>query len=242
MRAIAPLRSEMKPLPVASVIAIDGPVASGKTTVGRALAKRLGYRFVDTGLMYRALTWVALDRGISVEDEQALGHLASQTDIEVRSASLDSAEGSAQVLVDNVDVTPWLRSAEVEQAVSLVSAVPAVRRALVAKQRRIAQEGNVVMAGRDIGTVVLPDAPAKVYLEATTEERARRRLREQEKAGWSASAEEVLESLERRDSLDRQRADSPLRAADDAVRVLTDGLSVEGVVERVLELVKREQP
>jgi cytidylate kinase len=232
----------MKPLPVASVIAIDGPVASGKTTVGRALAMRLGYRFVDTGLMYRALTWAALGRRISVEDEQALGRLARQVDIEVRSVSLDSAEGSTQVLIGNVDVTPWLRSAEVEQAVSLVSAIPAVRRALVAKQRRIAKEGNVVMAGRDIGTVVLPDASTKVYLEAAAEERARRRLRDQEKAGWNASAGEVLESLERRDSLDRQRADSPLRAASDAVRVPTDGLSVEGVVERVLELVKRAQP
>ena len=228
---------EMRPLPVALVIAIDGPVASGKTSVGKALARHLGYLFVDTGLMYRAVTWVALQRQVPLNDDEALGALA-------RSLSLDLAVGpegdASRVVADGADVTAYLAGADVEQAVSLVARVAAVRRAMVAMQRRMATEGPIVMVGRDIGTVVLPDAPAKLYLEASMEERVRRRHQELQERGRSTSADEVREGLMRRDELDSQRVESPLRPAADAIRMLTDGLSIAGVVQRILELVTEE--
>ena len=224
-------------MPVPSVIAIDGPVASGKTSVGKALARSLGYRFVDTGLMYRAVTWVALQQQVPLDDDEALGALA-------REASVDIVPypegGESRVMAGGVDVTAHLSSREVEQAVSLVSRVAAVRRALVAVQKRMAEAGKVVMVGRDIGTQVLPDAPVKVYLEASLEERVRRRYEEQLEAGRPASMGDVRDGLGRRDTLDSQRAESPLRPAADAVHVVTDGLTVEGVVQRILDLVAKE--
>jgi cytidylate kinase len=224
---------ETKPLPVPSVIAIDGPVASGKTTVGKALAKRLRYRFVDTGVMYRATTWVALQRGIAPDDDQALGILAQQTAIDL----VPLENGDSRVLAGGADITDHLFSIEVEQAVSLISQAAAVRRALVASQRRMAESGRIVMVGRDIGTQVLPNAPAKVFLEAPMEERTHRRLLEQQAAGLALSSEEVEQSLQRRDTLDSQRAESPLRPADDALHVQTSGLTIEGVVEYIIALV-----
>ena len=220
-------------LPVSLVIAIDGPVASGKSTVGKALAKRLGYRFVDTGLMYRAITWAALVQGVSPEDEEALGALTRRTEIDLASDAPwdDTPRG---VLVDGTDVTANLFSPEVEGVVSLVSRVAEVRTALVAPQRRMAEGGGLVMAGRDIGTQVLPDARAKVFLEASIEERTRRRHLEQLAAGQATSAAEIRRGLEQRDTLDSQRAHSPLRAADDAWLIQTDGLSMEEVVQQVL--------
>jgi cytidylate kinase len=210
------------------VVAIDGPVASGKTTVGKMVAERLGYQFVDTGLMYRAVTWAALDQGIDPRDAEQLGELAFKLDLTLR---------GQEVLVDGFDVTAHVRSAAVEEAVSLVSAVPGVRLAMVAEQRRMAEQGGLVMVGRDIGTKVLVNALVKVYLDASLEERALRRHREQNAAGRSVSLREVSRSLARRDMLDTQRADSPLHPAGDAVLVQTDQLDLEGVVQRVLELV-----
>ena len=220
-------------MPTPIVIAIDGPVASGKTTVGRELAARLGFRFVDTGLMYRALTLVALRRGIDPRDGEALGKLAAGTKISV----VTDARGATQVHADGSDVTGALRTAEVEEAVSVVSQVPAVRQAMVAQQQRIAEGGRVVMVGRDIGTVVLPNA-AKVFLTASPAERARRRHAEL-LAGGSApshtpSLDEVRENLALRDKLDSERAEGPLRVAEGAVLVETDGLTVDEVVDAVV--------
>lgn len=214
-------------------IAIDGPVASGKSAVGGLVAGRLGYRFLDTGAMYRALTWWALENGVDPLDEAALGRLAGETQMTVHAAPAGSGEHSG-VRVDGRDVTPFLRTPSVEANVSFVSRVPAVREAMVALQRKLAAGEPLVMAGRDIGTVVLPDADLKVYLDASRQERGRRRQEQQALKGEKVSLEKVLEDLAQRDAIDSGREASPLRPAADAVIVNTDGLSLEETVERVL--------
>ena len=215
-------------MPALSVIAIDGPAASGKTTVGRALAAKLGGRFVDTGLMYRAVASLALAQSVPLDDDEALAQLAERTQI----------DPGDRVLANGADVTDGLWSAEVERNVSRVSAVPGVRRALVAQQRRLGEQG-VVMVGRDIGSVVLPGAD-KVYLDASVEVRARRRAADLHAAGATAPDEaQVRAELERRDRLDSERGDSPLRVPEGAVAVNTDGLDVDGVVDAVLEALGR---
>ena len=205
---------------------MDGPVASGKTTVGRELANRLGYLFVDTGVLYRAVTLAALDSGVSLADDEALSALAESLDLRL----IDSGEG---VLIDGVDVTGGLRTPEVEAAVSTVSRVAGVRRAILAPQRDAAQGGGVVMVGRDIGTKVLPDS-AKVYLDASVEERTRRRAMELEQKGEPRTEADVRANLEMRDAIDSQREEAPLRTAEDAYVVATDGLDVQAVVENIL--------
>jgi len=218
------------------VIAVDGSAASGKSTVGRRLAEKLGYPFLDTGLMYRAVTHAALDRGIDVSDHKALARLASEMHLEVGSPHPDSAE-TCSISIDGVDVTPQLRREDVEDAVSLVSRVPGVREALVRQQRVIAGRQSMVMAGRDIGTVVLPAADLKIYLDASISERARRRHAEFSNHGRSVTRDIVLEDLRRRDQIDSERAVSPLRPAEDAVVIGTDGLTQEEVLAKVLRLV-----
>lgn len=218
-------------------IAIDGPSAAGKSSVGYRVAQRLGYPFLDTGAMYRALTWLALQRGVDIEDAQALGRLARGVDVRLGPPAPGSPE-RCTIRVDGEDLTPTLRRPEVEAAVSLVSRAPALRRAMVAIQRRLARRGPVVMAGRDIGTVVLPRAHLKVYLDASMEERVRRRRKEMAALGRTASAAEVRRNILHRDSIDSGRRTSPLRPAADAIIIDTDGLSEEQVVEQVLALVE----
>jgi len=192
--------------------------------------------------MYRALTWLALRRGLDPEDEEAMARLAAETAMEVSPQPPGSGDrqGSehCRVRVDGENATPHLTSPEVEASVSLVSRVPAVRREMVGMQRRLAQRGATVMAGRDIGTAVLPDADLKVYLDASREERARRRRQQLALSGRAPSLESVLADLEKRDAIDSSRSVSPLRPAADAVIINTDGLSLEEVVERVLSLVE----
>jgi CMP/dCMP kinase len=221
-----------RPTPPVRTIAIDGPAASGKSAIGSAVAGRLGYRFVDTGAMYRAVTWLALHRGVGFSDD-ALSDLAGSVDLAVADAPQGS--GETAVLLDGEDATPHLREPSVEANVSLVSRVPGVRAALVRIQRALAGPGGVVMAGRDIGSVVLPDAGCKVYLDASREVRARRRADQMQAAGQEPDFEILLAELARRDSIDSSRATSPLTAAPGAVIINTDDLTVEQVVERVLE-------
>jgi cytidylate kinase len=216
-------------MPLPSLIAIDGPVAVGKSTVGSILARRLGYRFVDTGIMYRALTWLALNFKVSSEDEAALSRLARESRIDL----IPSPTGE-RVLVNSQEITAELRDPEVEAQVSQVSQVVGVREALVVQQRRLAEPGGVVMAGRDIGTVVLPQAELKVFLSASPEERARRRHQEQK----GASYETILAELKRRDEIDTRRAISPLRPAPDARIVDTEGLTAEQVVAQILKMIE----
>ena len=228
---------------VPRVIAVDGSAASGKSTVGRRLAAHLGYPFLDTGIMYRAITYAALQRGIDLSDDGALARLASSVTMDV-GLPLPGSDGSATIAVDGEDVTARLRGSDVEEAVSLVSRDPAVREALVRKQREIAARRHpdgpygIVMAGRDIGTVVLPDADLKIYLDASLEERAARRHREFANLGRDVSEADVLADIRRRDQIDSEREVSPLRPAEDAVIIETDGLSLDQVMEKVLALVE----
>jgi cytidylate kinase len=197
------------------------------------VARRLGYQFLDTGAMYRALTWAALRRGLDPDDEEAMARLAVDT---VMHVTPPTPQGGGRVRVNGDDATPHLSTPAVEAGVSLVSRVPEVRRQMVSLQQRLARGRPTVMAGRDIGTVVLPDAELKVYLDASRGERARRRCRQLAKEGSAASFESVLEDLDRRDRLDSSRSLSPLRPAADAIIINTDGLSLEEVVEKVMSL------
>ncbi len=216
-------------------IAIDGPAGSGKSTLARRLAEALGYLYFDTGVMYRAVTWVALQRGLSPEDEAAMTQLAEQVRIDVRPPSVNDGR-SYDVLADGEDVTWAIRKPEVDRWVSVVAAHPGVRRALTAQQRRIGLRGRVVMVGRDIGTVVLPEAELKLYLDASVEERARRRYAERLARGEQVQFEEVLEAMRRRDELDSTRDVAPLRPAEDAIIIRSDDMSADEVFEKVRHL------
>jgi cytidylate kinase len=199
----------------------------------------LSHLYFDTGVMYRAVTWAALDRQIAIEDEAAVTALAEQLHIDVTDPTVSDGR-QYTVLADGVDVTWEIRTPQVDANVSAVSAYPGVRRALVAQQRRVATKEPVVMVGRDIGTVVLPDADLKVYLDASVEVRARRRWRELRERGKQADYHAVLEAMRRRDEIDSNRAVSPLRVAEDAVVVDTIDLSIEEVVSAVEQLVEKQ--
>jgi cytidylate kinase len=220
-----------------STIAIDGPAASGKSTIGALLAERLGYLYFDTGVMYRAVTWVALARDVAVEDEDAVTALAERLRIDVLRPTVDDGR-QYTVLADGQDVTWEIRRPEVERGVSPVSAYPGVRAALTSQQRRIGRQGRIVMVGRDIGTVVMPDAELKIYLDATVAERAGRRYREMLDRGEPADYDAVLAAVRRRDEIDSSRVLAPLAVAEDAVVIDTTPLGIDQVLERVLSLVK----
>ncbi len=215
-----------------NVIAIDGPAASGKTTVANLLAEKWGYLLFDTGVMYRAVTWLALEKGLSTKDEEAVSNLAQQVQIDVAPPSKDDGR-EYDVLADGMDVTWQIRDPRVDKKVSKVSAYREVRKALTEQQRRIGLQGKVIMVGRDIGTVVLPEADLKIFLDASVEERARRRYEQRIQRGGSADFDLILKSLTKRDHKDSTREIAPLRAAEDAVVINTDDLTVEEVVSRI---------
>jgi cytidylate kinase len=222
---------------IPSIIAIDGPAASGKSTIGKRLADTLDYLFFDTGVMYRAVTWLALQHGLAMCDEAAITTLAESASIDVLPPS--QADGRAcDVIVEGQDITWETRRPEVDANVSIVSAYAGVRRALSAQQRRIGQRGRVVMVGRDIGTVVLPDADLKIYLDASAEERARRRYDEIIARGGQADYDEILAKVIDRDRIDSTRDVAPLKVADDAVIVDSDHLNAEEVFQHILALCK----
>ncbi len=212
------------------VIALDGPAGSGKSTVGAGVAGRLGFLFFDTGVLYRALTWLALDRGIDPADGEALARVARSSRFEVRHPSVDDGR-QVDVLADGRDITRAIREPRVDANVSEVSAHAAVREAMKPPQRAAVSPPGTVLAGRDIGTVIAPDAPLKVWLNASVEERARRR------SGQTGEPyEAVLAGMVERDRVDRTRAVAPMLRATDVVEIDTDHLSVEEVVERVVAL------
>ena len=218
----------MKP----QLIAIDGPVAVGKSSVGSLLAKRLGYVFFDTGMMYRAFTWKVLKLGIPIEDEQKLCQLANTTKFDF----VPLQGWRLSPIIDDKDVSSELLCPEVEAHVSLASKIAGVRQTLILEQRKLAQRGKVVMAGRDIGTVVLPWAELKIFLTASTEERARRRHKELLKRGENSSLEIVLADLKKRDEMDIHRTISPLKSAEDAIIIDTENFTLEQVVDKIYTL------
>ena len=214
------------------IVAIDGPAASGKTTIANQLAERWKYLFFDTGVMYRAVTWLALEKQIPIKDEPAVSALAEKIQIDVEPSSKDDGR-EYDVLVDGVDVTWHLRSPKVDAKVSKVSAYPAVRKALTKQQRRIGLRGKVIMVGRDIGTVVLPEADLKIFLDADVDERARRRFNQRIDRGEQVEFLKILKKLKKRDKIDSTREIAPLRAASDAVVINTDTLSVTDVLSEI---------
>jgi cytidylate kinase len=218
-------------VPFQSVIAIDGPSGAGKGSVSRAIARALGCRYVDTGAMYRAVTWLAVQEGLSLDDEAALSALAGRVQL--------TLEGTT-VTVEGHDVTSAIRTREIDAAAARVARMPAVRAVLVARQRAYAADGRIVMEGRDIGTIVFPEADVKLYLDASPGERAARRASDpaRESSISAVSLSDVASALEARDRSDRTRQISPLAMADDAVLVDTTGVPLERVVERVLAIVR----
>lgn len=214
------------------VIALDGPVGAGKSTVARAVAQRLGYRYVDTGAMYRSVAWAAMQQGIDLKDRERVTALARAIAIEFA-----PAPGGQRVLVGGTDVTEAIRTPPVSEGASIASTYPGVRRAMVALQRRMGEGGGVVMEGRDIGTVVFPDAEVKVYLDASLSERARRRYEELQANGERVTYDEVQAALLERDHRDSTRAHSPLRAASDAVAIDSTAMTVDQVVDEILRRV-----
>lgn len=215
------------------VITIDGPAGAGKSTLGERLAQRLGYTFFDTGLMYRLVAWLAVCRAVDPGDEAALVALAEQTQIEVVPPTVDDGR-QATVLADGEDITHALRRPEVDRTVSQVASYRGVRRALIAQQRHIAARGKVVMVGRDIGTVVVPDAALKLYLDASIDERARRRTRELQAQGRQVNQDDICAQLARRDDLDSH----VMQPAPDAVVLRNDTLSLDDEVDHILHLIE----
>lgn len=214
-------------------MAIDGPAASGKSVVGREIARRLGIRFLDTGAMYRAVTWASIQQDIRPDSQCELSSLAACADMQLVSTATED-----RLLYDGEDITDFLKLPEVDANVSAISAVSGVRRALVAQQRAIATEGPIVMCGRDIGTVVLPDARVKVFLTASPEVRAARRAADLGTA-QDVARENVLASLRRRDRIDSKRDDSPLRPADDALIICSDRMTIDEVVDVIVSKARR---
>lgn len=221
---------------IPEIITIDGPAASGKSTLGQKLAQALGYLYFDTGVMYRAITWLALQRGLDIDDEAAITALAEQTQIDVLPPTIDDGRAYT-IVVDGRDITWEIRRPEVEVVVSPVSAYPGVRKALSVQQRRIGKRGRVVMVGRDIGTVILPNADLKIYLDASVEERARRRYEELRGRAEQADYNNILQSMRKRDQIDSQRKVAPLRPAEDAIILCSDGLDADQVLERAKSLI-----
>ena len=218
------------------IVAIDGPAGAGKSTVAKRLAKELGYTYMDTGAMYRAFAWKVMKEGIDLSDEKKLERALQDTSIE-----LLEQDGRSSVLLNGVDVTDRIRTPELSQLASRVSTSKIVRERMVELQRDMGSHGGVVAEGRDIGTVVFPNAEVKVFLDASSEERARRRFEELRSQGREVTVEETLEEMEQRDRRDRERDVAPLRKAEDAVVIDSTQAGVDGVVGRIMQEIKRKQ-
>lgn len=223
-----------------SIIAIDGPVASGKSSVGRELAQKLGYLFFDTGLMYRALTYLAMRDRVQLSDEGALALYTLRVHIDVRPPTVNDGRDCTVLTEGEEDITWELRSKEVEAHVSQVAAVPQVRRILTSRMRAVGLRGKIVMVGRDVGTAIVPEADCKIFLTATAEARAGRRFEETQARGASRSFDEILHNLQERDRIDSSRQSAPLKPADDAVLLDTTALDLPGVVAAIEQILANQ--
>ena len=212
------------------VVAIDGPAGAGKSTVSQMAAKKLGFTYIDTGAMYRAVAWKALQKKVEITDEVILSVLP---DIEI---TLSYKDGKTKVFVGEREVTEEIRTPEINKIVSKVAALPKVREKLTELQRKMGEKGNVLMDGRDIGTFVFPNAEVKIFLTASVEERARRRYEELKLKGFDVDLKEIEKDIEKRDKLDSERETAPLKQAEDAVLLDTTGLSIDEVVEKIVKL------
>lgn len=220
------------------IIAIDGPAGSGKSTVAKQVAKMLGFHYLDTGAMYRSVAWLALERGVSLDDAEAVAQLAREEAITFTHEPGNPLPSG--VAIAGCDVTLQIRTPRIDKAVSPVSAIPAVREALTQQQRAIAASENIVMEGRDIGTVVFPNAELKVFLTASAEERARRRALQNAERGFGETDQAaILADIIRRDQADSTRSVAPLRAAEDAVQLDTTGMGIDEVCEAIANLARR---
>ena len=216
------------------IVAIDGPAGAGKSTVARLVAEKLGYIYINTGAMYRAVTWKALQEGINLNDEEALVSLAKRS-------CISFADRGSRVILDGLDITPQTRTPEVDRNISTVVKFPHLREIMVEQQRQLGLKNSIVSEGRDLTTVVFPNAEVKIYLDASIDERARRRQIELIEKGYNLSLEQVRTDTARRDELDKTREHSPLKIADDAIVIDTTNLSIEQVVETILNIVKQAQ-
>ncbi len=228
------------------IIAIDGPVASGKSAVGKRLAEKLGYLFFDTGMLYRAVTYLALRELGTTDSETAVSALAARARFEVLPPTVNDGRDSTVLVTDPLqetggeDITSGLRQSEVENNVSPVSAIPEVRRVLTAQMRRAGLRGQVVMVGRDVGTVILPEADVKIFLTASVETRARRRFEEMQARGEARTYDEILANLRARDRIDATRTTAPLRPATDAIRLDTTEMELDEVMAKIEKLIRRD--
>jgi len=224
-------------LKLPNVITIDGPVASGKSSVGLKIAKELGYLFLDTGIMYRAVTWAVINQNVNIDDVKEVSTLAQQIVIEIKPPTKSDGRIN-DVFVDKVDVTWKIREPEVNENVSQVSRYQFVRKVLTEQQQEFGRRGKIVMAGRDIGTIVMPNADLKIFLEASVKERALRRYNEELKRGKQSNLEDVIENVEMRDKIDSSRKIAPLIPAEDAVIINTDGKDISRVVDEILNIIR----
>ena len=225
---------------MAEIIAIDGPAGSGKSTIGKLLAEYLDYLYFDTGIMYRAVTLAAINQGIDIENELRVSSIAKNVKIDLQTPTINDGR-DCDILMEGQDVTWDIRSPEVDAKVSIVSAYPKVRHILSEKQRQIGLQGRVVMMGRDIGTVVLPEADLKIYLEASLEERARRRYHERIQRREDVDYNSILTMLRERDRIDSTREFAPLKPADDSIVIDTDGLNIQQVFATIVKLAEKHR-
>ncbi|BCE07222.1 (d)CMP kinase [Bacillus paralicheniformis] len=217
-------------------IAIDGPAAAGKSTVAKIVAGKKSYIYIDTGAMYRAITYLALKKGVDLNDEAALTALLKESAIDLTV----SLEGEQKVYIAGEDVTEAIRTDDVSNQVSIVAKYAGIREEMTKRQQQLAEKGGVVMDGRDIGTHVLPNAEVKIFLLASVEERAKRRFEENVKKGYNVNYETLAEEIRRRDKLDSEREISPLKKADDALEIDTTSLTIDEVAEKILQVVDKK--
>jgi len=221
------------------IIAIDGPAAVGKSTMGKLIARELGFLYIDTGAIYRAITWKVLKNNININDEEMISHLVSDIRLNIERINNQSLNDYYRIFVDGEDVTGEIRNPRIDQNVSQIARLPKVRKQLICLQRKLAEKGNIVMEGRDIGSVILPQADIKFYFTASEEERIKRRYKELIKKGYSIDYELVKKQIIQRDKIDSKRKYAPLIKAKDAILIDSTKKNIEEVKDKILKIIRK---